>query len=128
MEEPSNKVEVEVTILGQSYIIKGNEPVDYIQNIADFVNQHLEEVKDYNSSISKVRVMVLGLLNLADKLYTVESEQEELESSYQKLEQKHQNLLDEYQQLKSDYQELQDDHQALLELVDEEERGDQNGA
>lgn len=120
-EKNNNKAEVKVNILGQEYVIKGDEPVDYIEDIAAFVNKHLQEVKEYNTSISKVRIMVLGLLNLADELYKIQDKQEKLETDHQELEKKYQNLLNEYQTVKEEYQKLQEDHQALLELVEEEE-------
>jgi cell division protein ZapA len=118
-ENPNNKAETKVEILGQKYVIKGEEPVDYIEDIAAFVNNHLEEVREYNPSTSKVRILVLGIMNLADRLYKAQNEYEDLKKKQEKQEEDYQQLLDKYEELKEEYQSLQGDHQALLELMED---------
>ncbi|AGB41971.1 hypothetical protein Halha_2077 [Halobacteroides halobius DSM 5150] len=96
MNDSGNKAEVKVQILGEEYIIKGDKSSEYINNIASFLDDHLHKVKEYNSAISRFRIMILGAMNLTDKLHSVQSDYEELKEDYNQLKEEYKNLRDEY--------------------------------
>ncbi|GAB6139256.1 cell division protein ZapA [Halanaerobaculum tunisiense] len=97
MDDSDNKSEAKVEILGEEYIIKGDKSADYIIDLASFLDNHLQKVKEKNSSNSRGKIMILGAMNLADKLYTAQSD-------YQTLENKYQQLQEDYQEIKAKYQ------------------------
>ena len=63
----SNKVKV--NILGQTYNIKGDAPPEYIMQLADYVNEKVEEVSRNVSGGSTLQLAILVSLNIADEYF-----------------------------------------------------------
>ncbi len=68
----------EVYILGQKYTIKGEEPEEYIRELAAFVDKKLKEVYNASPNITPVKATILVALDVADELFKLRSEQDEL--------------------------------------------------
>jgi cell division protein ZapA len=60
---------VEVTILGQKYLIKGDASPEHIKKIAGHVHHELRLVYESNPSITPLRAAILAALNIADELH-----------------------------------------------------------
>lgn len=120
-ENSSNKSEVKVQILGEEYTIRGNESPDYIRSIATFVDEHMKEIEEYAPSISRNRIIILGSMNLADKLCKVQEVNENLKEDNNKLENSFKKILSENNKLKEKYRELKEEYEEFLDLV---EKGD----
>lgn len=60
---------VEVSILGQKYLIKGDAAPDHIEKIAAKVHHELQRIYENNPSITPLRAAILASLNLADELH-----------------------------------------------------------
>lgn len=69
---------VEVYILSQKYTIKGDAPEEYIQKLADHVNDKIREVYDSSPTISPVKASILAAINIADELHRLKKEQENI--------------------------------------------------
>ncbi|OGW43252.1 MAG: hypothetical protein A2Y66_08575 [Nitrospirae bacterium RBG_13_41_22] len=69
---------VEVYILGQRYSIKGNAPEEHIRNLASYVDKKLKEVYNTSANITPVKASILAALDIADELFRLKNEQEEL--------------------------------------------------
>ena len=67
----------EVYILGQKYTIKGDEPEEYIREIASFVDKKLKEVYNAAPNITPVKASILAALDIADELFKMRIRQEE---------------------------------------------------
>ncbi|GAB6099163.1 cell division protein ZapA [Halanaerocella petrolearia] len=114
MGDSENKSEVKVDILGEEYIIKGNKSSDYISNIASFLDNHLRKVKEYNPSISRMRVMILGAMNLADRLHTTQDKHQNLQEKYNQVVGDYQKKIEEYNQLEDKYEKLKAEYDDLV--------------
>jgi cell division protein ZapA len=68
----------EVYILGQKYTIKGDAPEEYIRELASFVDRKLKEVHASSPNITPVKASILAALDIADELYKLRKEQEEM--------------------------------------------------
>ena len=68
----------EVYILGQKYTIKGDAPEEYIRELASFVDKKLKEVYNASPNITPVKASILAALDIADELFRLKNEQEEL--------------------------------------------------
>ena len=64
---------VRVNILGQTYNIKGDASPDYIAQLADYVNEKVEEVSRNLSSVNSLQVAILVSLNIADEYFQVKN-------------------------------------------------------
>ena len=58
-----------VTIFGKEYTLKGGSDSDYVQEVAAFVNQRMNEVARNAAVVSTDRVAILAAVNIADELF-----------------------------------------------------------
>ncbi|MEW6571123.1 MAG: cell division protein ZapA [Nitrospirota bacterium] len=68
----------EVNILGQKYTIKGDAPEEYIKELASYVDKKLKEVQSMVPNITPVKATILAALDIADELFKLRNEQNEL--------------------------------------------------
>ena len=59
---------VEIKVFGQTYTVKTEAEEDYIREVAQYVNEKMEEVLKKTKSVSTLNVAILTALNLADDL------------------------------------------------------------
>ena len=59
---------VHVEIFGQSYALRAGEDPAYLERLAAFVDEHMQEVAKAAGAVDSVRVAVLAALNIADEL------------------------------------------------------------
>ncbi len=68
----------EVYILGQKYTIKGDAPEQYIKDLASYVDMKLKEVYNAAPNLTPVKASILAALDIADELFKMRNQQEEL--------------------------------------------------
>lgn len=68
----------EVFILGQKYTIRGDAPEEYIKELASFVDKRLKDVYQSTPNITPVKASILASLDIADELFRLKRQQEEL--------------------------------------------------
>lgn len=68
----------EVYILGQKYTIKGDAPEEYIRELAAYVDKKLKEVHNASPNITPVKASILAALDIADELFRMKNQQEEM--------------------------------------------------
>ena len=59
---------VEIKVFGQTYTVKTDAEEDYIQEVARYVNEKMNEVLKKTRSVSTMNVAILTALNIADDL------------------------------------------------------------
>jgi len=70
-----------VYILGQKYTIKGDAPEEYIQQLANYVQDKIKEVYTNSPSITPVKASILAAITIADELHRLRNEEENLTRS-----------------------------------------------
>ncbi len=75
MREPES---VTVSIFGQEYTLKGDSDADYVQKVARFVDERMNEVARNSAVASTAKVAILAAINIADELFR--EQQQRLES------------------------------------------------
>jgi cell division protein ZapA len=60
---------VKVDIFGKTYTLKGDADPDYVQKVAAFVNERMNEVAGNSSVASTAKVAILAAVNIADELF-----------------------------------------------------------
>lgn len=68
LEEMGRERLVEIKVFGQTYTVKTDAEEDYIQEVAKYVNEKMEEVLKKTKSVSTLNVAILTALNVADDL------------------------------------------------------------
>jgi len=70
---------VEVQILGQSYSIKTDEDEGYIKSLANYIDQKLKEIYSVAPNINQSKATVMAAFGIADELFKLRIEQEDLD-------------------------------------------------
>ncbi|MCL5062875.1 MAG: cell division protein ZapA [Nitrospiraceae bacterium] len=84
---------IEVHILGQKYVIKGDAAPEYIQQIADFVDGKLQEVYATSPDITPLKAAILAALNIADELHRLKNEYNTISQSIKHIENKADSII-----------------------------------
>lgn len=66
--DPKEGCKVKVEIMGQEYVLKGSESPEYIEMLASFVSDKMQQVYRHRPSYGPTKVAVLVALQLADDL------------------------------------------------------------
>jgi cell division protein ZapA len=69
---------IEVNIFGQGYTIKTDAEAEYIQKIAEYVGQKMDEIVRNTKTVSTLNVAILAALNIADDFFKEVQKREEL--------------------------------------------------
>lgn len=70
---------VEIQILGQNYVIKTEEEPAYIKELAGYVDEKLKEIYSAAPNVNHVKAAIIAALGIADELFKVRMEQEQLD-------------------------------------------------
>ncbi len=79
---------VEVHILGQKYVIKGDDSPEYIEQLSAFLDKKLKEVHSHSPNITPLKAAILTALNIADELHKIKSEYSLVTQNIKKMEDK----------------------------------------
>ena len=60
---------VEVTIIGQRYMIRGNASREYIRQLAEFVDARIRDVYRNSPGTTPLKASILAALMVSDELY-----------------------------------------------------------
>ena len=60
---------VEVTILGQRYLIRGNASAEYIRQLAEFVDARIRDVYRNSPGTTPLKASILAALMVSDELH-----------------------------------------------------------
>lgn len=68
---------VEITILGQKFVIRSDSDESYVKEVAAFVDQKMNEVLQKTKSVSSLSVAILSAMNIADDFFRYKGKKEE---------------------------------------------------
>lgn len=69
---------LKVTIYGTEYPIKGATNVEYIRQVADYLDAKMREVNQNIAVVSTLKVAILAALNITDELFKERAKTENL--------------------------------------------------
>ncbi|MBO8129463.1 MAG: cell division protein ZapA [Peptococcaceae bacterium] len=69
---------VEVEIMGEKYVLKGDVHPEQIRQIAAYVDNQIRSIKNANSRLSMVKATVLATLNITEELFKLQESYNEL--------------------------------------------------
>ena len=71
--------DIYVEIVGQRYTIRSDLEEDYVQRIADYVNERVKEVLQTTKTVDTLNAVILTALNIANDFFRIRNEREEVE-------------------------------------------------
>ena len=71
---------VKVKILGQEYVISTSANPDYIQQVAAYMNEKMEELKNsgIDATSQQLKIAVLAGMNITDELFAQKNNQKKI--------------------------------------------------
>lgn len=87
----SDNHKIVVSIYGSEYSIKGGVDKEYIEKLADYVDQRMREIADQTKIASTQRLAVLTALYIADELFS--NKKEVSEADYTEINNRLQDLI-----------------------------------
>ena len=85
-----------VVIYNQTYTLRSEHEHDYIQQLAEHVNQRMVEIASATMTVDSLRVAILAAIQIADELYQARREIKETEEEIAERSTKYAELLDEF--------------------------------
>ena len=82
-EQDSSDKAVKVTIYGQEYPIRGRGDLEYIKKVARYVDERMIQIEEQTSITSPSRLAILAALNIADELFSLQRERDQLLSDFE---------------------------------------------
>lgn len=78
MPDSTEKIKVKVKILDQEYLVVGEEDETYVQELAEYVDERMRQIKNAVPNLSLSKTAILVCLNLADELFKTQRKYENL--------------------------------------------------
>ena len=85
-----------VVIYNQTYTLRSGHDPDYIQQLADHVNQRMSEIASATMTVDSLRVAILAAIQIADELYQSRRELKDTEDEIALRSTKYAELLDQF--------------------------------
>lgn len=85
-----------VVIYNQTYTLRSEHEPDYIQQLAEHVNQRMVEIASATMTVDSLRVAILAAIQIADELYQSRREIQETEDEIAERSTKYAELLDQF--------------------------------
>jgi len=68
---------VEVTILGQKFVVRSESDEMYVKNVANFVDQKMNDILQKTKTVSNLNVAILSAMNIADEYFSYKRKKED---------------------------------------------------
>lgn len=104
---------ITVKINGMEYNLRGEENNEYLQMVAQYVDNKINSLMIKNSKISRPDATILAAINLGDEVFKHKEAFERVSENYKILSREHKELISDTQMMKRDYQNIHDKNEAL---------------
>ena len=94
MDNPSQSHKV--VIYNQTYTLRSSHDSEYIEQLAEHVNERMNEIARATMTVDSLRVAILAAIQIADELYQSRREMKETEEEVADRSAKYAELLDEF--------------------------------
>ncbi len=75
-EDSSKRFRIEID--GEEYVVRGSSTSEHVAEIGRMINQKIEAIRSAQPNLPRHRVGMLVAINLADELYALRKENQEL--------------------------------------------------
>ena len=82
---------MEISIMGQKFMIKSDSDYDYVTHVAKNVDQKINEVLQNTKSVASLNVAILAAMNIADEYFKFQRDKKE---RFNKVEKKIEDLIE----------------------------------
>ncbi|UCF29999.1 MAG: cell division protein ZapA [bacterium] len=76
---------VDVEIFGKVYTVSGDKDPEYVRMVAEYVDRKMREISQMTETVSTSRIAILASLNIADELFSLTDESEDMKTRMRQL-------------------------------------------
>ncbi|HDL52461.1 MAG TPA: cell division protein ZapA [Proteobacteria bacterium] len=76
---------VDVEIFGKVYTVRGDKDPEYVRKVAEYVDRKMREISEVTETVSTSRIAILASLNIADELFAMFDEADDLKAMMRQL-------------------------------------------
>ncbi len=78
------KKQIEIKVMGQKFMVRSDSTEEYINQVADFVDQKINEVVKNSKAVASLNVAILAAMNIADEYLKYRMNREKQHSQVEK--------------------------------------------
>ena len=75
------KKEIEIKVLGQKFMVRSDSDEEYINKVAQFVDEKVNEIMKSSKSVASLNMVILAAMNIADEFFKYRIQKEKQASS-----------------------------------------------
>ena len=72
-----------IKIMGQELSVLSDKGDEYVEKVVQYVNDRAREIGDASENVTTLSIAILVALNIADELFRIKEEKEDLFSSFE---------------------------------------------
>ena len=78
------KKQIEIKVLGQKFVVRSDSDDDYVNQVAAFVDQKMNDVMKSSKTVASLNVAILAAMNIADEYMKYKQTKEKQSSHIEK--------------------------------------------
>lgn len=71
------KKAIEIKVMGQKFLVRSDSNEDYVNEVAQYVDEKMNEVLKTSKSVASLNVAILAAMNIADEFLKYKNEKEQ---------------------------------------------------
>lgn len=104
---------ITVKINGMEYNLRGEENNEYLQMVAQYVDNKINSLMIKNNKISRPDATILAAINLGDEVFKHKEAFERVSENYKVLSREHKELISETEMMRRDYESIHEKNTTL---------------
>lgn len=109
---------VTVRINGIDYNLKGKDDEEYLNYIANYVDEKVKEILSKNNKLSSVAATVLAAINISDELFKVNNDYNDLLGNFERLQKENDALKQRLEDLERKEDEEKEECVSMLQVIE----------
>lgn len=101
---------ITVKINGMEYNLRGEENNEYLQMVAQYIDNKINSLMIKNTKISRPDATILAAINLGDEVFKHKEAFERVNENYKLLSREHKELISETEMMKRDYEAMHEEN------------------
>ena len=78
------KKQIEIKVMGQKFVVRSDSNEDYVNEVAQYVDQKVNEVVKSSNVVASLNVAILAAMNIADEFMKYKQQKEKQWSTAEK--------------------------------------------
>ncbi len=104
---------ITVKINGMEYNLRGEENNEYLQMVAQYIDNKINSLMIKNTKISRPDATILAAINLGDEVFKHKEAFERVNENYKLLSREHKELISETEMMRRDYEAIYEENTTL---------------